>query len=146
MLETFPLPRVGEWHVSRLKTYFRPISARTLILLLFSIVYPIRGPSNSSSLLARSKQKFYKGSLFSSANNFSPSLFFFVLSSFRLFVKKIARYWGAPVGWELYKRKLCVNSTELLIETNERGDLERRSSWVINRIVSKQWDLVFFSP
>lgn len=109
----------------RLKTYFRTISVRTLILFpLFLSLYSIRAPSNSSpsrSIETRVLQAF---SFFFGKQFFAKS--FLRSPSFPTLYEENCSILGAPVGWQLYKGKLYVNSPEeLLIETNEKGDLWR---------------------
>lgn len=115
--------------LSRLKTYFRVISALWSSALC-ALSYPIRGSSNSSPLSSPYSDRprntsFISVLFFSSANNLSRSIPFFVSHLFStLFMKKMARYRGtcwltATTG----KLRVC-STVGLLIEDDEKDDSE----------------------
>jgi len=105
MLKTFPLSRVDKRHVSLQRILRHILERYPYFDLPSALSYTQYAVRQTCSLLARSRQEFYKRSLFSSANNLSKS---FLLRS--PLSNSLWRKWldiGAPVGWRLYKEKLA---------------------------------------
>lgn len=70
---TFPLPRVDKRHVSLHRILRHTLERYPYFDLPSALSYTQYAVRQTCSLLARSRQEFYKRSLFSSANNLSKS-------------------------------------------------------------------------